>query len=152
VVGPVVPLTSVTSEGGDLLGSSKTGAPQKEPDALAARVLTRGEALAAPHGRADDFSWPRAEISSEPTPDASAPPAAWPAPAPAGGGKSDKSDAGKSDPKKPAAAAPSATPNGSATGAPATAPNAAPARLRQTTLDGGPAPRPPLPLGPAGVR
>jgi hypothetical protein len=22
-------------------------------------VLSRGEALAAPHGRADDFSWPR---------------------------------------------------------------------------------------------
>ncbi len=153
-VGPVVPLNTVTSEGGELLGSGKAGAAKKEPDAIAARVLTRGEALAAPHGRADDFSWPRADISSEPAPDAGAPPAASPAP-PQGGGKGDKSDAGKSEPnkadakgeanksepKKPAAAAP----NGTA------APNPAPVRQRQT-LDGGLVPRPPLPIGPAAAR
>jgi uncharacterized protein len=151
-VGPVVPLNTVTSEGGELLGSGKAGAEKKEPDAVAARVLSRGEALAAPHGRADDFSWPRADIVSEPAPDSGAPPAPSPAPS-QGGGKSDKSDAGKSEPnktdaakgepKKPAVAAPATAPNGAATGAP----NAAPARPRQTTLDGGPAPRPPLPLG-----
>ena len=68
-VGPVVPLSTVSSEGGELLGSAKAAASKKEPDALATRVLSRGEALAAPHGRADDFSWPRADISSEPAPD-----------------------------------------------------------------------------------
>jgi uncharacterized protein len=151
VVGPVVPLNTVTSEGGELLGSGKAGAAKKEPDAIAARVLTRGEALAAPHGRSDDFSWPRADITSEPAPDAASPPAASPAPS-QGGGKTDKSDAGKSEPKKPAAAAPNAAPNGAATGAPAAAPNAAPARPRQSTLDGGPVPRPPLPLGPNAAR
>jgi uncharacterized protein len=162
-VGPVVPLNAATSEGGELLGSSKTAAPKKEPDALAARVLTHGEALAPPHGRADDFSWPRADIGSEPVTEAAPPPAA--SPAPGGAGKGDKSDASKSDankadvkgdasksePKKPAAAAPNAAPNGAATGAPGTTPNAAPARPRQT-LDGGPVPRPPLPLGPAAAR
>jgi uncharacterized protein len=158
-VGPVVPLNAATSEGGgELLGSSKAAAPKKEPDALAARVLTHGETLAAPHGRADDFSWPRADISSEPAPDAAPPPAA--SPSPSGTGKGDKSDANKADvkgdaskaePKKPAAAAPSAAPNSAVPGAPGAAPNAAPARPRQT-LDGGPVPRPPLPIGPAAAR
>jgi hypothetical protein len=167
-VGPVVPLNAATSEGGELLGSGKAGAAKKEPDALAARVLTRGEALAAPHGRADDFSWPRADIGSEPAHDAGPPPAASPAPSPSSGGKGDKSDAGKpepnkteankadagrSEPRKPAAAAPpGAAPNLAAPGAPAATPNAAPARPRQTTLDGGPVPRPPLPLGPNAAR
>src|SRR5262245_1387326 len=40
-VGPVVPLNTVSNEGGELLGSSKTAAQKKEPDALAARVLSR---------------------------------------------------------------------------------------------------------------
>jgi len=31
-------------------------------DALASRTLVKGEALAAPAGRADDFSWPRRDI------------------------------------------------------------------------------------------
>ena len=77
-VGPVVPLSTVSSEGGELLGSAKAAASKKEPDALATRVLSRGEALAAPRGRADDFSWPRADISSEPAPDTPPPPAASP--------------------------------------------------------------------------
>jgi uncharacterized protein len=162
-VGPVVPLNAATSEGGELLGSGKTAAPKKEPDAQAARVLTHGEALAAPRGRADDFSWPRADISSEPVPEAAPPPSA--SPSPGGTGKGDKSDASKSEgnkadlkgdaskaePKKPAAATPSAAPNAAPNGAATGAPGAAPARPRQT-LDGGPAPRPPLPIGPAAAR
>jgi hypothetical protein len=158
-VGPVVPLSSVSNEGGELLGSTKPAASKKEPDALANRVLNRGEALAAPHGRADDFSWPRADISSEPASDTAPPPAASPAPSQGGAGKNEtnksetnkgeanKGDANKAEPKKPAA--PNAAPNTG--GAPNASPNAAPARPRQT-LDGGPPPRPPLPVGPAAAR
>jgi hypothetical protein len=36
-------------------------------DALAARVLVKGEPLSAPAGRADDFAWPRREIGRERT-------------------------------------------------------------------------------------
>ena len=34
-------------------------------DALAARVLVKGEPLSAPAGRADDFAWPRREVGHE---------------------------------------------------------------------------------------
>ena len=34
-------------------------------DALAARTLVKGEPLAAPAGRADDFAWPRREVGRE---------------------------------------------------------------------------------------
>ena len=55
-VGPVVPLTASGGEhGGELLGAS----PQATSDPIAAKVLSRGESLVAPAGRADDFSWPR---------------------------------------------------------------------------------------------
>jgi hypothetical protein len=45
------------------------GGPGSRPaavDALAARTLVKGEALAAPAGRADDYAWPRREIAREP--------------------------------------------------------------------------------------
>ena len=44
------------------------GGPGSRPagvDALAARTLVKGEALAAPAGRADDYAWPRREIGRE---------------------------------------------------------------------------------------
>jgi hypothetical protein len=57
------------------------GGPGSRPaavDALAARTLVKGEALAAPAGRADDYVWPRREIGREQaprdTPVAAAPP------------------------------------------------------------------------------
>jgi hypothetical protein len=66
-VGPVLPLsTSGGERGGDLLGA-KDHPTQTTSDPIAAKVLSRGETLAAPAGRADDFSWPR------PGSDASAP-------------------------------------------------------------------------------
>ena len=49
--------------GGELLGAAKQPA-EREADPLATRVLNRGEAIVAPRGRADDFSWPRANPSS----------------------------------------------------------------------------------------
>jgi hypothetical protein len=44
------------------------GGPGTRPapvDALAARTMVKGEPLAAPAGRADDFSWPRREVGRE---------------------------------------------------------------------------------------
>jgi hypothetical protein len=171
-IGPAVPLNALgAGEGGELLGAAAHAA-QKEADPLVLRVLNRGEALAAPPGRADDFSWPRSDINPDGAAEAPAPPApATPAAAaPKGAGKNDtnktdagkndagkndagkndagKNDAGKNDAKKPAAAAaPSAS-------APVVAPAAAaPPRPRppRPELDGAP-PRPPLPVGPAAAR
>jgi len=78
-VGPVLPLaTGVNERGGDLLGAKDH--PAQTTDPIAEKVLKRGQTLAAPAGRADDFSWPRSgndltgkpEVSPEPfaaTPD-----------------------------------------------------------------------------------
>ena len=78
-VGPVLPLTAGGSEhGGDLLGAGDHS-KQTTSDPIAAKVLGRGEALAAPAGRADDFSWPRhgsdasARSEASPAPAAAAP-------------------------------------------------------------------------------
>jgi uncharacterized protein len=63
LAGPIVPLVA-SSVGADQL----LGAPGSRPvttDALAARVLLKGEALSAPAGRADDFAWPRREVRLE---------------------------------------------------------------------------------------
>jgi uncharacterized protein len=116
-IGPIVPLTATGGgEGGDLLGASNRPA-QHEPDPVATRVLTHGEALAAPSGRADDFSWPRTDANAS-APDATpSPPEVSPQPAakPAAksdGGKSDanKSEPNKTDPKKPGNARTQAAP------------------------------------------
>jgi hypothetical protein len=59
LAGPVVPLNASvdTSKSDQLLGGS---APQQSiTDALATRVLVKGDPMPAPAGRADDFSWPR---------------------------------------------------------------------------------------------
>ncbi len=141
-IGPVIPLTATGGgEGGDLLGASHRPA-ERETDPIATKVLNHGEALAAPPGRADDFSWPRANATAAPeempgaSPDVSAPPAPKPASKNDGG----KSEPNKNDGKKPA--------NGRMQAAPAVAP--APARPGQprAALDGAP-PRPALPLTPS---
>lgn len=46
----------------ELLGG--VGTRPASVDALAARTLVKGEPLAAPAGRADDFSWPRREVGA----------------------------------------------------------------------------------------
>jgi uncharacterized protein len=65
-VGPVVPLTATNAAPGDELmgGGRPTRAPA--PDPTVARVLTKGEPVSPPSGRADDFSWPRNTIVSDP--------------------------------------------------------------------------------------
>ena len=45
--------------GGELLGAGDHPKQTTTSDPIAAKVLSRGETLAAPAGRADDFSWPR---------------------------------------------------------------------------------------------
>jgi hypothetical protein len=67
-VGPVVQLSNGGSErGGELLGA-KDNPTQTTSDPIAEKVLSRGETLTAPAGRADDFSWPRAgsDVSGKP--------------------------------------------------------------------------------------
>jgi hypothetical protein len=63
LAGPILPLVA-SSVGTDQL----LGGPGSRPagvDALAARTLVKGEPLAPPAGRADDFAWPRREIGRE---------------------------------------------------------------------------------------
>jgi hypothetical protein len=63
LAGPILPLVA-SSVGTDQL----LGGPGSRPagvDALAARTLVKGEALAPPAGRADDYAWPRREIGRE---------------------------------------------------------------------------------------
>ena len=65
LVGPVVPLTVSATAGGageELLGGARpaTTARPAATDPLTTRVLIKGEPIAAPTGRADDFNWPRA--------------------------------------------------------------------------------------------
>jgi uncharacterized protein len=63
-VGPVVPLNAMgTEKSTELLGAPKQ-ANDRDADPLATRVLNRGEAIVAPHGRADDFSWPHADTGA----------------------------------------------------------------------------------------
>jgi hypothetical protein len=130
VVGPVVPLTADTgsSDGNDLLGASgRTVSVNADP--VATRVLSHGDPIAAPSGRADDFTWPR------PGTDANATATADPEPVPT---PAAKSPAGRNDTKKvdDSKTKPKVTPNPAA---------ARPAP--RADLDG--APRPPAPVGPA---
>jgi uncharacterized protein len=63
LAGPILPLVA-SSVGTDQL----LGGPGTQPvaiDTLAARVLVKGEPLAPPAGRADDFAWPRREVRRE---------------------------------------------------------------------------------------
>src|SRR5215831_6994954 len=63
LAGPILPLVASSVSADQLLGGP--GTRPAAVDALAARTLIKGEALAPPAGRADDFSWPRREIGSE---------------------------------------------------------------------------------------
>jgi len=110
---------------------------EREADPLAIRVLNRGEAIIAPRGRADDFSWPRADTSG--TADTEALPDA----APPGGsvGTNNKNDTNKLETVKSGEAK---KPQSSPT------PHVTVARPHRhlDQVNGAP-PRPPLPVGPA---
>ena len=78
LAGPILPLVASSVGTDQLLGGP--GSRPAAVDPLAARTLVKGEPLAAPAGRADDYVWPRREIGREQakgdTPVASATPAA----------------------------------------------------------------------------
>src|ERR1700730_12834776 len=63
LAGPIVPLVASSVGTDQLLGGP--GARPAAVDALAARTLVKGEPLAPPAGRADDFVWPRREVGRE---------------------------------------------------------------------------------------
>ena len=71
VAGPVVPLTVAPGNTDELLGGAGNSSPHG--DAIATRVLVKGEPLPAPAGRADDFMLQR--NNDEPVPPAAAVPA-----------------------------------------------------------------------------
>ena len=62
-VGPVVPLSAPQVTSDELFGGARQAKAAPAVDAAVGRVMTRGEPLAAPSGRADDFSWPRAGVN-----------------------------------------------------------------------------------------
>lgn len=62
LMGPVMPLVASQVGTDELLGG--IGTRPASVDALAARTLVKGEPLAAPAGRADDFAWPRREVGA----------------------------------------------------------------------------------------
>jgi uncharacterized protein len=133
-VGPVLPLTASGGERGDLLGAE--GRPtQMTPDPIAAKVLSRGNALLAPAGRADDFSWPRPGSDALAAPELSPQPVALKPGAPTKNGVAVKDDGKKlADAKKDAKEKPAIELRASK---PRHAPN--------PDLDG--APIPPAPVG-----
>jgi uncharacterized protein len=160
-IGPVVPLGAIgAGEGTDLLGAG-AGHPAQAAasDPIVTRVLSRGEAMAPPPGRADDFSWPRGEAAVAPSAGTSAvaePPAAAAAPPASPQAQPAKSPAGKIETKKSSDAQPNeakpnevkpneAKPNEARTSE--AKPEAAPAKPRRPRFDLDGAPRPPLPVG-----
>lgn len=107
-IGPVIPLNAAAGgKGEELLGATDHPA-QHDADPVAAQVLNRGDAIAAPPGRADNFSWPRAETSSAPE----AAPSGSPASSPGAKGPPGKNDIGKPGLKKPSDVRGEVAPNG----------------------------------------
>ena len=74
LAGPVVSLTGTPGNSDELLGG--TGGSSANADAIATKVLVKGEPVAAPTGRADDFVWPPGSDVKTAQPVAAAPPAA----------------------------------------------------------------------------
>ena len=95
LAGPILPLVASSVGTDQLLGGP--GSRPAAVDALVARTLVKGEPLAPPAGRADDFAWPRREVGREQargeTPVASVTPDGTPSAA---------APAGPPKPKKPA--------------------------------------------------
>jgi hypothetical protein len=63
LAGPIVPLVAASISTDQLLGGP--GTRPASVDALAAKTLVKGEPLASPAGRADDYAWPRREVGRE---------------------------------------------------------------------------------------
>ena len=142
-IGPVVPLNSTNVEkGGQLLGAA-SHPTEGEADPLATRVLNRGEAIVAPRGRADDFSWPRPDISG--TADTEALPGAVP---PKGAAANTGAEDGKKNTDKAATTKSSEAANRPTQSSPTPHVTTARPHRHVDQVNGAP-PRPPLPVGPA---
>jgi uncharacterized protein len=136
VIGPVVPINATNVEkGGQLLGASSP-LTEGQADPLATRVLNRGEAIVAPRGRADDFSWPRRDISG--TTDTEALPDALP-PKGAAEGKKNTDKAATTNSSEATSRPTQSSPT----------PHVTTARPHRHVDQVNGAPRPPLPIGPA---
>ena len=72
LAGPVVPLTGTPGNSDELLGGP--GGGSAHGDAIAMKVLVKGEPVVAPPGRADDFVWPLGSDAKTVQPVAAAPP------------------------------------------------------------------------------
>ena len=93
-VGPVLPLSIGSGERGDLVGA-QGHTTQTTPDPIAAKVVSRGAALVAPAGRADNFSWPRSGSDANATSEVSPQPVALTSDAPTKNGVPVKDDGKK---------------------------------------------------------
>jgi uncharacterized protein len=99
-VGPVLSLTNTNVGSEELLGGRAPVRPVVT-DPVAARVLNKGEAIAGPTGRADDFSWPpKSPERSDPAALVASPPA------PASAAQPQPAQAAATDAKPPQAQAP----------------------------------------------
>jgi hypothetical protein len=135
-VGPVLPLSTNQTESGDLVGAGGRS-NQALSDPTAVKVLNRGDPLAAPAGRADDFSWPRPGASASAAPDIAPQPAALAPAVPAG--KNDKKPADSAKDAKSKSGKESAKDPGKDSGVTRSR------RPANADLDG--APVPPAPVG-----
>jgi hypothetical protein len=139
--GPVVPLVSGIGDGDRDANLAGGGRPAQltSTDPVAAKVLSRGDAIAAPTGRADDFAWPRrgdappASVDTGPLPAPVQPPPTPNAPVP----------------RKAADAKATDTKSGDKAGDKnkSSQDQAKPRRSQGATLDGGSPPRPPRDVG-----
>ena len=154
-MGPVIPLTG-TPKDKEKDSDNLLGAPGSSPipgDAIATKVLEKGETVAAPPGRADNFAWPNGSqaksaaaapetpIADQPKP--GAPVAAQPKAVPAATGalasapadmkqqERKKGSAGKLTQQKPAK-------------------NSTPPQVTAPRPPQDDVPRPPMPIGPSG--
>jgi uncharacterized protein len=150
LTGPVIPLTG-TSKDKDKDSDNLLGSPGSNPtlgDAIATKVLAKGETIAAPPGRADNFAWtngsqpksaaPETPIADQPKPEApvAAQPKAVPsalasAPDDTKQQERKKGSAGKLTQQKPAK-------------------NSTPPQVTAPPPPQDDVPRPPLPIGPSG--
>ena len=155
LMGPVIPLTG-TPKDKDKDSDGLLGAPGSSPiqgDAIAMKVLAKGETVAAPPGRADNFAWPNGSqakssaaapetpIADQPKPEA--PVAAQPKAEPAATSalasaptdmkqqERKKGSAGKHTQQKPAK-------------------NSTPPQVTEPRPPQEDVPRPPMPIGPSG--
>ena len=77
-IGPVLPLTGAGGAGqaiaggeaGSLLGAGGQTSPLASEDQTAKSALVRGDPLAAPPGRADNFAWPQGDAAANASPQA----------------------------------------------------------------------------------